>query len=53
LGNRETGTSRLEEALAAYQAAISGARGHSVKLQLAMTGIERVLVVLGERRAGG
>ena len=42
--------SRLEEALAAYQAAISGARGHPVVLQLAMTGIERVLMALGERR---
>jgi hypothetical protein len=43
---------RLEAAVTAYQAAVSGASGHPILLQLALAGLQRALEALTQRRQG-
>ena len=54
LGERESGTARLEEAVAAYRAALAKYRRERVPLQWATTqnNLGAALRALGEREAG-
>jgi tetratricopeptide (TPR) repeat protein len=54
LGERESGTKRLEEAVAAYRAALQERTRERVPLDWAMTqnNLGRALAMLGERESG-